>query len=160
MQAVTRRSQILAGAALLGVAAGAASLVLYLGGIFDGPTALTRAEYLSRIEAICKPSEAKLRRIPPPAAAGNPQALALSIGQALPLLRQRLAAERTVRPPRKLAAPVRQALALADESIRALETTRRRALAGDTAGAARGFVRFLETRDQARAVADAIGINC
>ena len=160
VKTVTRRFQLLGGAALLFVAGGTAALALYFGGVFDGPKSLTREEYLSRITAICRPFEARLAKIPPPFAAGNPQALALSIGEVLPLLKQRLAAEGAVRPPRELAASVRKGLALADESIQALETTRRRALAGDLAGAARGFVRFLETRNQARSVADAIGITC
>ena len=157
---MTRRSYALAAAALLTVAGGVAALVILVGGVFGNGKSLTRKEYLDRIQAICRTYDRKLQRIPPPANPGNAQALAQSIGQAVPLLERRLAEARKVKPPAKLARRVRRAFALADEAVRDLKTSRSKALAGDAGGAVRAFAQFIGTRDRARQVALSIGFTC
>ena len=157
---MTRRSYALAGAALLAVAGGVAALVVLVAGGSGAGKTLTRKEYLDRIQAICRTYDRKLQRIPPPANPVNMQALAQSIGQALPLLERRLAEAREVDPPPELAERVRRAFALADAAVRNLKTSRSKALAGDAGGAVRAFAQFIETRDRARQAADSVGFRC
>ena len=157
---MTRRSYALAAAALLTVAGGVAALVILIGGGFGNGKALTRKEYLDRIQAICRTYDRKLQRISPPANPGNAQALAQSIGQALPLIESRIAEERKVHPPPGLATKVKGAFALNDETVRDLKTSRSKALAGDAGGAVRAFAHFIETRDRARQAASSIGFTC
>jgi biopolymer transport protein ExbB/TolQ len=155
-----RRSYALAAAALLLVAGGVATVVILVGDGFGNSNALTRTEYLDRIQAICRTYDRKLQRIPPPANPGNAQALAQSIGQALPLLERRLAEARKVKPPPRLVQRVRRAFALADKAVLDLKTSRSKALAGDAGGAVRAFAHFIETRDRARQLASSIGFTC
>ncbi len=159
---VTRRSYALAGTALLVAAGVAAIVVLVANSLQDGRRArtLSRTEYLARIQVICRSYDRKLARIPIPANPANPQALAQSIGQTLPLLDRQIAEERAVEPPPEIAGKVERAFALRDESVRDLKESRRKALAGDAGGAVAAFARFIQARDKARQAADAIGFRC
>ncbi len=162
MAAVTRRSYALAGATLLAVAGGVAALVILVtGGSGSGAgKTLTRKAYLDRIQAICRTYDRKLARIQPPANPANPQALAQSIGQALPLMESQLADERNVEPPPELTAQVERAFALTDEAVRDLKSSRSKALAGDGGAALHAFAQFIRARDRARQAADSIGFRC
>jgi hypothetical protein len=153
--------RVLAGGALLLIAGGFLVLVLWLGGVFDrgGSRTLTRAEYLVRVQRLCREADRKLAGIPPPASLSNPEVVSASIDRVPPLLRRYIAAERRIEPPPELAAQMDRAFELSDQSVRDLEETRRRALA-DTRGAFRAMARFLDCRDRARAAARAAGLRC
>ena len=154
--------RVLAGGALLLIAGGFLVLVLWLGGVFDrgGSRTLTRAEYLARVQRLCREADRKLAGIPPPANLSNPEVVSASIDRVLPLLRRYIAAERRIEPPPEPAAQMDRAFELSDQSVRDLEETRRRAPAADTRGAFRATARFLESRDRARAAARAAGLRC
>ncbi len=163
MVRVTRRSYALAATALLAIAAGVAAIVVLVADSLEGggrARTLTRAEYLARIQVICHRYDRKLARIPTPANPANPQALAQSIGQTLPLVDRQIAEERSVEPPPEIAARVEHAFALRDESVRDLKESRRKALVGDAGGAVTAFAKFIQARDKARQAADAIGFRC
>jgi hypothetical protein len=87
---VGRRGYILPTAASLAVAAAVAILLIILLDD-DGEAKLTRAEYIARVEAVCRDYNRRLARVPAPVAVGNPQAVAQSIDQALPLVEERAA---------------------------------------------------------------------
>jgi hypothetical protein len=157
---VTRRSYALAATALLAVAAGVAAIVVLVADSLEGggrARTLTRKEYLARIQVICHSYDQKLARIPPGASV---QLLAQSIGQALPLVERRIAEQRSVEPPPELAARVEHAFALADEVVRDLKESRRKALAGDAGGSVTAFAKFIQAADKARQAEDAIGFRC
>ena len=163
MGRVTRRSYALATTALVAVVAGVAAIVVLVADSLEGggrARTLSRTEYLARIQVICHRYDRKLAQIPIPANPANPQALAQSLGQTLPLLDRQIAEERSVEPPPEIAARVEHAFALRDESVRDLKESRRKALAGDVRGALTAFAKFIQGRDRARQAADAIGFRC
>ena len=163
MGRVTRRSYAVAATALLAFAAGVAAIVVLVADSLEGggrARTLTRAEYLARIQVICHRYDRKLARIPTPANPANPQALAQSIGQTLPLVDRQIAEERSVEPPPEIAARVEHAFALRDESVRDLKASRSKALTGDLRAALLAFQQFVGARDRARQGAAAIGFRC
>ena len=161
MIGVTRRYYALAALAALAVAAGAAAIVVFVAGVGNGGgKTLTRKEYLDRIQAICRVYDRKLQRISLPTSPGNAQALAQSIGQALPLIEARLAETRKVKPPPQLAEGVRHWFSLTDAMVRNLKTSRRAALANDAGGAIRAFGQFLLSQVHAVEAGDAVGFTC
>jgi hypothetical protein len=156
---VGRREYILIAAASLAVAAALAILLIILLG--DGGEAkLTRAEYIARVEAVCRDYNRRLARIPAPVAVGNPQALAESIDRALPLVEERAARAKAIAPPPELAARVQQVFVLSDTAIAELRSARAAADAGSLKRSARAFGRFLAAAEEARRVAVTIGLNC
>jgi hypothetical protein len=156
---VGRRAYILAAAGLLAVAAAVLILLVILLG--DGGEAkLTRAEYIARVDAVCRDYNRRLARIPAPVAVGNPQAVAQSIDQALPLVEERAARAKAIAPPPELADDVREVFSLSDTAIAELRSARAAADAGSLERSARALGRFLAAAEQARRVAAAIGLNC
>jgi hypothetical protein len=156
---VGRRAYILTAAASLAAAAALAILLIIL--VRDGGEAeLTRAEYIARVEAVCRDYNRRLARIPAPVAVGNPRAVAASIAQALPLVEERAASARAIAPPPELAARVRQVFSLSDTAIAELRAARAAADAGSLKRSARALGRFLAASDDARRAAVAIGLNC
>jgi hypothetical protein len=153
------RGRLLPGAALLAVAGGAALLVLWTGGVFDGggkgDSSLSRSAYVARLQTLCREASRKLSQVPAPSGS-NPQAIANSIEQALPVLRQAIADEEKLRPPREIEAQVKSAFELSDESLQALEESRRKAAAGDGPGALRALARFEQVRNRGLA----LGLQC
>jgi hypothetical protein len=156
---VGRREYILAAAGFLAVAAAVAILLIILRDDGDEPK-LTRAEYIARVEAVCRDYNRRLARIPAPIAVGNPQAVAASIDQALPLVKARAAKAKAIVPPPELAPRVRQVFTLSDRAIAELRSARAAADAGSLKRSARALGRFLAASDNARRAADAIGLNC
>jgi hypothetical protein len=154
--------RVLAGGALLLIAGGFLVLVLWLGGVFDrgGSRTLTRAEYLVRVQRLCREADRKLAGIPPPASLSNPEVVSASIDVSYRSSGATSPRERRIEPPPELAAQMDRAFELSDQSVRDLEETRRRALAADTRGAFRAMARFLDSRDRARAAARAAGLRC
>jgi hypothetical protein len=157
---VGRRGYILtAAASLAGAAAVAILLVIFLRDD-DGEAELTRAEYIARVEAVCRDYNRRLARIPAPVAGGNPQAVAESIDQALPLVEERAARAKAITPPPELANRVRQVFALSDTAIAELRSARAAAHAGSLMRSGRALGRFLAAAEEARTAAATIGLNC
>jgi hypothetical protein len=155
-----RRGYILtAAASLAGAAALAILLVIFLRDD-GGEEELTRAEYIARVEAVCRDYNRRLARIPAPVAVGNPQAVAQSIDRALPLVEERAARAKAIAPPPELAARVQQVFVLSDTAISELRSARAAADAGSLKRSARALGRFLAAAEEARRVAAAIGLNC
>jgi hypothetical protein len=156
---VGRRGYILAAAASLAVAAALVILlIIRLGN--GGEAKLTRAEYIARVEAVCRDYNRRLARIPAPVAVGNPEAVARSIERALPLVEERAARAKAIAPPPELADRVRQVFALSDTAIGELRSARAAADGGSVRRAARALGRFLAAAEEARTVALTIGLNC
>jgi hypothetical protein len=156
---VGRRKYILTGAASLAVGAAVAiPLVILLRD--GGEETLTRAEYIARVDAVCRVYNRRLARIPAPVAVGNPQALAQSIDRALPLVEERADRARAIAPPPELADYVEQVFSLSDKAIAELRSARTAADAGSLERSARAFGRFLAAAEEAHSVAVAIGLNC
>jgi hypothetical protein len=156
---VGRREYILAAAGLLAVAAAVPILLIILLDGGDEPE-LTRAEYIARVEAVCRDYNRRLARISAPVAVGNPQAVAESIERALPLVEERAARAKAIAPPPELAARVQQVFSLSDTAIAELRSARAAADAGSVKRSARALGRFLAASDDARRAAVAIGLNC
>jgi hypothetical protein len=155
-----RRGYILtAAASLAGAAALAILLVIFLRDD-NGEAELTRAEYIARVEAVCRDYNRRLARIPAPVAVGNPQAVAESIDQALPLVQERAARAKAITPPPELATRVRQVFALSDTAVAELRSARAAADAGSLKRSARALGRFLAAAEEARTAAATIGLNC
>lgn len=154
---MARRDYALVGV-FLAIAAGVAVVLIVL--LRDGESAPTRAEYIARVDAACRPYNRKLARIPAPIAVGNPDAVARSIAKALPLVEGRAAKAREIEPPPELEARVERMFKLSDNAVDELRTARRAAQAGDLQKSARALGRFLAISGEARSVASAIGLNC
>lgn len=153
-----RRTAVAGGASLLAVAAGAALLVvLVLGNADNEPT---RAEYIASVNGVCREYNARLDKIPPPIALGNPDAIAESIGRALPLVMERAEKARAIEPPKELAHDVERLFSLSDEAIRKLRAARRAAEAGNLRRSGTALGQFLAISQQARQAAAAIGLSC
>jgi hypothetical protein len=156
---IGRRSHLLVGLGALLVAGGiAAGLALGLGG--TSSAALTRTEYLARIEAICQVYARKLDRIHPPADIGTPVEVAYSIGAALPILKEQNEKARAVRAPTALRARVKRFFAQSDRSLAGLDEALRSAKSNDFGGMGHGYVQFVRARNAAQAEAKAIGFRC
>jgi hypothetical protein len=156
---VGRRAYILTAAASLAVAA-ATAIVLIIVLRDDGEAELTKAEYIARVEAVCRDYNRRLARIPAPIAVGDPQAVKVSIDRALPLVEERAARAKGIAPPPELAGRVQQLFSLSDRAIAELRSARAAAHAGSVKRSARALGRFLAASDQARSAALAIGLNC
>jgi hypothetical protein len=155
---VSRRAYVLAAGSLAAAAALAIVLIVLLRN--GGEETLTRAEYIARVEAVCRDYNRRLARIPAPIAVGNPQAVAESIGRALPLVEERAAAAKAIAPPPELAARVERVFSLSDIAIAELRSARAAAEAGSLKRSARALGRFLAASDDAQRAAEAIGLNC
>jgi DNA-binding PucR family transcriptional regulator len=156
---VSRRAYVLTAAVSLAVAATLAIVLIVL--LRNGGEAkLTRAEYIARVEAVCRDYNRRLARIPAPVAVGNPQAVAETIDRALPLVEERAATAKAIAPPPELAARVEQVFSRSDRAIAELRSARAAAHAGSLERSARALGRFLAASDDARRAAVAIGLNC
>lgn len=156
---VGRREYILAAAASLVVAAAVAILLIIL--LDDGGEGeLTRAEYIARVDAVCRDYNRRLARIPAPVAVGNPQAVAQSISLALPLVEERAARAKAIAPPPELADRVQRVFSLSDTAIAELRSARAAAAAGSLERSARALGSFVAAADEARRASEAIGLDC
>jgi homospermidine synthase len=157
------RRHVLSAAALVAVAGGAAVIVLWVGGVFDGgqnkTDTLTRSAYVAQLQRLCREASRKLSQVPAPAGA-NPQAIANSIEQALPVLRQAVTDEEKLEPPKELEAQAKRAFELSEQSVQALEESRSKAKAGDAPGALKALAKFEQVRDRARQAGIALGLQC
>ena len=155
---MTRRFQLALGALGLAVAgAVAAALVLVFSG---GGGKLTKAEYIAKVNAVCRDYNEKLAGIQAPIGLANLQAIAQSICRALPLVEERAAKARKIEPPDELAPRVRHMFALSDQAIGQLRASRQAALAGKLRDSAVVLGRFLEISGEAHRLALHIGLSC
>lgn len=114
---------------------------------------------MAKLNATCRPYEAKLNRVPVPSFS-DLAAVARSMDRVLPVMKGELAAARTLRPPPAVAEAVRRIFRNSAASIVSLEQLRAAARKGDRAGAKAAVARFLRSRNASRAQADALGITC
>jgi hypothetical protein len=156
---VSRRAYVLTAAASLAVAA-ATAIVLIIVLRDDGEAELTKAEYIARVEAVCRDYNRRLARIPAPIAVGNPQAVKVSIDRALPLVEERAAKAKAIALPPELASRVRRVFSLSDAAIAELRSARAAADAGSLERSGRALGRFVAAAEEARRAAAAIGLNC
>jgi hypothetical protein len=126
----------------------------------DDAHSVTKAEYVARVNAVCRVYNVRLAKIPAPVAVGNPQAVAQSIGQALPLVVARAEKVRAIKPPRALAGQVRAMFALSDRAVRELRTAYRTSRANKLLEGDAALGRFLGSSDRAKALARRIGLSC
>jgi hypothetical protein len=146
-------------AAAVVIAAGVAIFAVVL--VSDGGARpMTKAQYVARVNAICRSYNARLNRIPAPVAVGNPQAIAQSVGQALPLVVERAEKVRAVEPPAELEPRVRRMFALSDLAVRDLRYSLAHARANRLVSATQALGRFLRTSGRAKDVAREIGLSC
>ena len=149
---------ILAAAAAATLVGGVVAGIVLL--LADDAHSTTRAEYVARVNAVCRVYNAKLNRIPAPVALGNPRAVAQSIGQALPLVVERAEKVRAIEPPDALAPQVRSMFALSDRATRALNDAYRLSRANKILEGSTALGRFLAFSDRAKQVATKIGLSC
>jgi hypothetical protein len=126
----------------------------------NGDPGPTRDEYLAQVEAVCRPYNDRLAKIPPPTAVGNPQAVAQSIERALPLVVERAQRTQAIEPPPELEDEVRRIFTLSSKAIDELRAALRSARRGDVQASATAMGRFLSASDDARAASRAIGLSC
>lgn len=144
-------------AGLVALAAGVAGgLVLAFGRGDGGPS---REEYVAEVEEICKTYEARLAAIAPPDIT-IPASVVQSVDEALPLVRERVAAARAAEAPDELKERIDRFFVLSDRAIRQLERLRRAAQARDLPRSADALDAYVRARDAARAEADRIGLRC
>jgi hypothetical protein len=120
----------------------------------------TRAEYIARVNAVCRVYNVRLAKIPAPVAVGNPQAVAQSVGQALPLVVERAEKVRAIKPPQALAGQVGRMFALSDRAVRELRIAYRESRANKLLKGDAALGRFLGYSDRAKEVARKIGLSC
>ena len=117
----------------------------------------TRAEYLSRVAAICREYGPKLDKIPPPIDVTIPSEITESVRKVEPILRAEAEAVRRLEPPRELRAQVarwnelnRRSIAKLGDALRASEKT-------DLRGIQVAYVEFVVTGAKAQKLGHAIG---
>jgi hypothetical protein len=154
-----RRSTLaaLAAAALL-VAAGTA-VVVFVGTGSSG-NALTRVEYLARVEAICKTYGRRLDHIPPPTDPASPGAVFESINAALPILREQARRVRALDPPRELRRQLDPFFTLTARSLDSLDRARKHAHDRALFPMVQAISAFETDRNRAKRIAGSIGFKC
>lgn len=126
----------------------------------DDAKALTKAEYIARANAVCRVYNARLAKIDAPVAVGNPQAIARSISEALPLVVERAEKVRAIKPPAEFETRVRQMFSLSDRAIAQLRAALRHARANRVLESNRSLGMFLGFSERAKQVATGIGLSC
>ena len=149
---------VVAVGSLLVVGGIASGLALGLGGTTSATP--SRAEYVARIEAICRAYGRKLDKIHPPADIATPVEMAFSIGEALPILKEQDERARAVPVPKALRAQAERFFKQSGRSLAGLDEALRSARRNDYGGMGHGYVQFVRARDAARVQAKAIGFNC
>ena len=140
---------------LVAAAAAAAGIVLAFGG--QSKAAPSRAQYFTRIAAICRVYGPKLDGISPPHDIAIPGEVAGPVGQALPIIVAETREVRALQPPKDLAAAVEHWLRLKDRAITTLKRTLREALEPDVTRMGPDWLLFVRQADSAAKAGDAIG---
>lgn len=153
---MTRRGTLLFIATVLVVGGGVAAAIVL---VFTRSSSLTRAEYVGRVNVVCKEMNARLAQIPAPLV-GNPTQTAQSISDALPLVEERATRVREIPPPAELEADVDRMFAASDRATALLREAKREGERGDIRASATAFGAFLGSSDEAHQVSLAIGFAC
>jgi len=105
------------------VAVAIATGVVLVFGSGSSTAAPTKAEYFSKVAAICRKYGPKLDKIPPPIDVSIPSELWTSAEKVLPILRAEADAVRRLAPPKELRAKLTRWIKLNDQSIAKLAAT-------------------------------------
>jgi hypothetical protein len=145
------------GLACVALAVAVAVAIVLIAGSGSSKAAPTRAEYLSRVAAICRLYGPKLDKIPPPIDVSIPAEITESVRKVEPILRAEAEAVRRLEPPRELRAQLarwnelnRRSIAKLGEALRAAEKT-------DLRGIQVAYVAFVVTGAKAQKLGHAIG---
>jgi len=149
---------VLGAAGFLAIVGAVAAVVIVL--TDNGDSRPTRDAYLAQVEAVCRPYNDRLAKIPPPSAVGNPQAVAQSIERALPLVVERAERAQAIEPPSELEDGLRHVFALSSKAITELRAALRSARRSDVPESAVAMGRFLAVSADAQTAARAIGLSC
>jgi hypothetical protein len=117
----------------------------------------TRAEYLSRVAAICRKYGPKLDKVPPPIDVTIPSEITESVRKVEPILRAEAEAVRRLEPPRELRTQLEQWNELNLRSIAKLGEALRAAEKTDLRGIQVAYVEFVVTGAKAQKLGHAIG---
>lgn len=117
----------------------------------------TKAEYLSRVAAICRFYGPKLDKVPPPVDVSIPAEITESVRKVEPILRAEAEAVRRLEPPRELRARLAQWNDLNRRSIAKLGEALRAAAKTDLRGIQVAYVAFVVTGAKAQKLGHAIG---
>ena len=117
----------------------------------------TRAEYLSKVAAICRFYGPKLDKIPPPYDVTIPALITRSVRKVEPILRAEADAVRRLEPPRELRDELKQWNELNQRSIAKLAEALRAAQKTDLRGIQVAYVEFVVTGAKAQKLGHAIG---
>jgi hypothetical protein len=139
-------------AAALGLVAGGCG-----GGSEERRPEVTRAQYVKRFNAICKPYARRLGKLPAPTSLADAQRLAK---QAVPIVREELRRERALpRPPADEKALARF-FSLRTQAMRALDSMGAAAKLNDPRVAGFALQTFQLRRAQAQQLAERLGLPC
>ena len=148
--------------AWVGVACAALAIVVAVAIVLiakagSSKAAPTRAEYLSKVAAICRFYGPKLDKIPPPYDVTIPALITRSVRKVEPILRAEADAVRRLEPPRELRKQLAQWNELNQRSIAKLAEALRAAEKTDLRGIQVAYVEFVVTGAKAQKLGHAIG---
>ena len=153
---MTRR-RLGVGLACVALAVAVAVAIVLIADSSSSKAAPTRAEYLSRVAAICRLYGPKLDKIPPPIDVSIPAEITESVRKVEPILRAEAEAVRRLEPPRELRAQLARWNDLNQRSIAKLGEALRAAAKTDLRGIQVAYVSFIVTGAKAQKLGHAIG---
>jgi hypothetical protein len=139
------------------LAVAVAVTIVLLAGTGSSKASPTRAEYLSRVAAICRAYGPKLDKVPPPIDVTIPSEITESVRKVEPILRAEAEAVRRLEPPRELRAQLARWNDLNRRSIAKLGEALRAAKKVDLRGIQVAYVEFVVTGAKAQKLGHAIG---
>jgi hypothetical protein len=145
------------GLACVALAVAVAVAVVLIANTGSSKAAPTRAEYLSRVAAICRLYGPKLDKIPPPIDVSIPAEITEAVRKVEPILRAEAEAVRRLEPPRELRAQLARWNDLNQRSIAKLGEALRAAAKTDLRGIQVAYVAFVVTGAKAQKLGHAIG---
>ena len=145
------------GFACAALAVAVAVTIVLVANTGSSKAAPTRAEYLSRVAAICRLYGPKLDKIPPPIDVTIPSEITESVRKVEPILRAEAEAVRRLEPPRELRTQLKQWNELNQRSIAKLGEALRAAEKTDLRGIQVAYVEFVVTGAKAQKLGHAIG---
>ena len=153
---MTRR-HLAVGLACAALAVAVAVAVVLIANAGSSKAAPTRAEYLSRVAAICRRYGPKLDKVPPPIDVTIPSEIIESVRKVEPILRAEAEAVRRLAPPRELRVQLARWNELNQRSIAKLGDVLRAAAKTDLRGIQVAYVEFVVTGAKAQKLGHAIG---
>ena len=151
------RHRVWVGVACATLAIVVAVAIVLIANAGSSKAAPTRAEYLSKVAAICRFYGPKLDKIPPPYDVTIPALITRSVRRVEPILRAEADAVRRLEPPRELRKQLQQWNELNQRSIAKLAEALRAAEKTDLRGIQVAYVEFVVTGAKAQKLGHAIG---